>query len=65
VLVYICVILLVKLKQLSFKKSKFSLKLEKQSTKEEAKSAVYSAGIGLVVKCSKARPAQWIVIVTL
>jgi hypothetical protein len=63
VLGFIYCVLLVKLKQLFLKKSELSFKLEKESTEEETKSAVYGAGIGLVLKCSKAGPAQWITLV--
>ena len=56
-------VVLVQLKQLFLQKSKLSFALEKESTKEETKSAVYGTGIGLVLKCSKAGPAHWIALV--
>lgn len=62
--VFICIILGVKLKQPFLKHGELSLELEKDSTKEETKSAVYRAGIGQVLECSKSGPAQGISFVT-
>lgn len=57
-------ILGIKVEQHFLKLSELCLKLEEDSVEENTKSAVYSVGIGLVLKSSKVRPAQWIAFVT-